>query len=162
MSSVNHSEHSNSVHALLQKKKSRAHHKRKTEAFIPVLLFILASISILVTVGIVFTLLKETISFFQEVSLVEFFTGTVLKPLSQNPSFGILPLITGTVLSAGIAMLVSVPIGLLIAIYLSEYASKKIRIWLKPIMEILAGIPTIVYGFFCFYLCNTDSKTSNP
>ncbi len=87
-------------------------------------------------------------AFFREVSFVEFFTGTVLKPLGQNAQFGVLPLLTGTLLSSAIAMLVAIPIGLMTAVYLSEYASDKVRRVLKPILEILAGIPTIVYGFF--------------
>lgn len=80
------------------------------------------------------------------------FTGAVLKPLSQNPEFGILPLINGTLISTAIAMLVAGPIGLMSAIYLSEYASEKVRRVLKPLLEILAGIPTIVYGFLLLHL----------
>ena len=95
-------------------------------------------------------LLSETIEFFKRVPIVEFFTGTVLKPLSQTPQFGVLPLIIGTITSSLIAMAVAAPIGLMSAIYLSEYASEKVRKTVKPLLEILAGIPTIVYGFFAF------------
>ena len=94
------------------------------------------------------TLLAETIEFFKRVPIVEFFTGTVLKPLGDNAQFGILPLVTGTLISTAIAMVVAIPIGLMTAIYLSEYASDRVRKILKPILELLAGIPTIVYGFF--------------
>lgn len=124
--------------------------KRKVEKAIPFILLLIASVSVFTTVGIVVTLLKETLFFFKEVSFIDFYTGTTLKPLSQNPEFGVLPLITGTLISTLIAMLVAIPIGLMAAIYLSEYASERIRKIFKPLLEVLAGIPTIVYGFFAF------------
>ena len=120
------------------------------EKAIPFFLFSIAALSILTTVGIIYTLLSETIEFFKRVPIADFFTGTVLKPLSQTPEFGVLPLIMGTITSSLIAMLVAAPIGLMSAIYLSEYASDKVRKTLKPLLELLAGIPTIVYGFFAF------------
>ena len=120
------------------------------EKAIPFFLFLIAALSILTTVGIIYTLLSETIEFFKRVPIADFFTGTVLKPLSQTPEFGVLPLIMGTITSSLIAMLVAAPIGLMSAIYLSEYASDKVRKILKPLLELLAGIPTIVYGFFAF------------
>lgn len=116
----------------------------------PKVLFIIAMISILTTIGIILVLSKETFEFFSRVSIVDFFTGTVLKPISQNPEFGILPLISGTVISSVIAMLVAGPIGMMTAIFLSEYASDRTRRVLKPSLELLAAIPTIVYGFFAF------------
>lgn len=129
----------------------KAHKYRAViEKCIPPTLFIIATISILTTIGIVFTLLTETVEFFKRIPFLDFITGTVLKPLSQTPTFGVLPLVTGTLLSSLIAMLVAVPIGLMTAIYLSEYASEKVRKTFKPMLEILAGIPTIVYGFFAF------------
>lgn len=128
-------------------KKSMANIMEKT---IPAILFILASITILTTLGILYTLLTEAIEFFKRVPIWEFFTTTELKPLSQNPKFGVLPLINGTIISTIIAMLIAGPIGLMSAIYLSEYASDKVRRVLKPLLEVLAGIPTIVYGFFAF------------
>lgn len=124
--------------------------RRKIERFIPISLMLIASLSILTTLGIIWTLLSETIEFFRRVPFVEFFTGTTLKPLSQNPEFGVLPLLMGTVTSSLIAMIVAAPIGLMAAIYLSEYASPKVRKILKPLLELLAGVPTIVYGFFAF------------
>ncbi|GAB3800850.1 phosphate ABC transporter permease subunit PstC [Virgibacillus kimchii] len=120
------------------------------EKLIPALLFLITTISILTTAGIIITLLSETIEFFQRVPFVEFFTGTVLRPLSQDPEFGILPLLAGTLISSFIAILVAGPIGIMTAVYLSEYASENVRRTLKPLLEVLAGIPTIVYGFFAF------------
>ena len=122
----------------------------KLEKLIPILLFIIASTSILITIGIVFTLLSETIEFFKRIPMWDFFTGTVLNPLSQDEKFGILPLLAGTVSSSVIAMLIATPIGLMSAIYLSEYASERVKKIFKPLLELLAGIPTIVYGFFAF------------
>lgn len=107
-----------------------------------------AGISILTTLGILYVLLSESLDFFREVSLVEFLTDTQWTPLFSEKHFGILPLLTGTLLTSTIAVLVAVPIGLSIAIFLNEYAPKKLRKVLKPILEILAAIPTVVYGYF--------------
>lgn len=120
------------------------------EKVIPVGLFLMTAITIITTIGIVFILSKETFHFFKEVSILSFFTGSILKPLSQTPEFGVLPLLMGTFTSTIIAMCVALPIGLMTAIYLSEYAPLKVRATAKPLLEILAGIPTIVYGFFAF------------
>ena len=141
---------SQSVKKLIAKNYQQVSPKRKLERIIPYLLLATALVSVLTTIGIVLTLLSETIQFFTRVSFVEFFTGTVLKPMSQNPEFGILPLVLGTLVSTVIAMLVAVPIGLMAAIYLSEYAPSRVRKIFKPMLELLAGIPTIVYGFFAF------------
>ncbi|HEX5564067.1 MAG TPA: phosphate ABC transporter permease subunit PstC [Sporosarcina sp.] len=124
--------------------------RRRIERLIPIFLTLIASLSVLTTIGIIWTLLSETVEFFKRVPFLDFFTGTVLKPLSQNPEFGVLPLLMGTVTSSLIAMAVAVPIGLMAAIYLSEYASPKVRKIVKPVLELLAGVPTIVYGFFAF------------
>ncbi|MDV2885767.1 phosphate ABC transporter permease subunit PstC [Alkalihalophilus pseudofirmus] len=138
------------VRRMIEQKKSSRNLNNLIEKVMPKLLFVIASISILTTVGILYTLLSETFEFFQRVPIVDFFTGTVLRPLSQDPQFGVLPLLTGTIISSVIAMFVAIPIGLMTAIFLSEYASDKVRRTLKPMLEILAGIPTIVYGFFAF------------
>ncbi|KGA96791.1 phosphate ABC transporter permease [Alkalihalobacillus alcalophilus ATCC 27647 = CGMCC 1.3604] len=138
------------VQEMIEQNKHKKNFTTIMEKLMPKLLFTIATISVLTTVGIIFTLLTETLEFFRRVPFLDFFTGTVLKPLSQNPEFGVLPLITGTILSSLIAMLVAIPIGLMTAVYLSEYASAKVRKVLKPILELLAGIPTIVYGFFAF------------
>jgi phosphate transport system permease protein len=100
-------------------------------------------------VGIVLALLSETISFFREISPEEFFTGTNWAPtFGRNASFGVLPLINGTLMITAIAVIFAVPLGLAIAVYLSEYAPRRVRDVLKPFLEILAGIPTVVLGFF--------------
>ncbi len=118
------------------------------ERLIHIGLFLIAMISVLTTAGIIYTLISESIPFFQNVSLKEFLTGTRWAPLFQPQSFGVLPLLNGTFLVAGIAALIAIPLGLGSAIYLSEYAPEKVRKTIKPILEILAGIPTIVYGYF--------------
>lgn len=118
------------------------------ERIIGAILFGCAALSGLITFGIVAVLLVETMAFFAEVSVVEFLTGTVWTPLFEDPSFGILPLLGGSFLVAGGAALVALPIGLLTAIFLSEYAPNRLRAVLKPALELLAGIPTVVYGYF--------------
>lgn len=107
-----------------------------------------ALVSIATTVGIVFALLAPTLEFFSAVSPVEFFTGKVWAPLFADAKFGVLPLVTATLVVTGVALAVCVPLGLGAAIYLSEYASRRSRRVLKPVLEVLAGIPTVVYGFF--------------
>src|SRR5699024_1101587 len=139
-----------SVRELIASERKKRKWSEKVERLIPTGLFLVASVSVLTTIAIVYVLFSESIHFFKEVSMIEFYTGTILKPMSQNPQFGILPLLVGTVTSTFIALVVAVPIGLLAAIYLSEYASYRVRALLKPILEVLAGIPTIVYGFFAF------------
>ncbi|HCX65631.1 MAG TPA: phosphate ABC transporter permease subunit PstC, partial [Eubacteriaceae bacterium] len=106
-------------------------------------------ISVITTIGIVLTLVVDAFRFFQAVSITEIFS-TELAPLNANPSFGILPLINGTIMVTLVAMLVAVPVGLSVAIFLSQFSSDKVRKAIKPVMEILAGIPTIVYGFFAY------------
>jgi len=125
--------------------------KRKVfsmDRIMPVVLLLTACVSVLTTLGILFTLLFETFSFFERVSIGEFLTGQKWYPFSDPGSFGILPLISGTLKVTLIAVIVAVPIGLATAIFLSEYASDRTRRIIKPIMEVLAGVPTIVYGFF--------------
>ncbi|MFZ6020034.1 MAG: phosphate ABC transporter permease subunit PstC [Chloroflexota bacterium] len=125
------------------------HQKRNRErVLVRALTFIFAFVSVGTTAGIIYELLKETVLFFQEVSIIEFFTDTRWTPLFASKRFGVLPLVNGTLLVAAGAMLVAVPLGLLAAIFLSEYASERLRKILKPILEILAGIPTVVYGYF--------------
>ncbi len=121
---------------------------RLSETLIQTLLLIFGAVSILTTLGIVYELGKESWLFFgrEEVSLVEFLTTTTWQPVAGK--FGVLPLINATLMTSFFAMLVSLPLGLSAAIYLSEYASARARSLLKPILEILAGIPTVVYGYF--------------
>jgi len=118
------------------------------EKLIGGVLFVCAALSTLVTVGIVVVLVSETVVFFQEVPILEFLTGTEWTPLYADKNFGVLPLLSGSVLIALGSSIISLPIGLLTAIYLSEFASEKVRGVLKPALEILAGIPTVVYGYF--------------
>lgn len=127
---------------------SQLKRRRITEFFIETLLFICAASSVLVTVGIVYTLIKESIPFFDHVSFADFATGTEWTPLFSDPKFGILPLISGTVLVTGVALLIAIPLGTITAIYLSEYASFRVKEILKPVLELLAAIPTVVYGYF--------------
>ncbi|MBP1970253.1 phosphate transport system permease protein [Virgibacillus natechei] len=138
------------VKEMINKNKNGKNMSNLTDAVVPAILFMIALISVLTTIGIIYTLLSEAIEFFRRVPIWDFFTGTVLRPLSQNPEFGILPLINGTIISSLIAIFVAGPIGIMTAVYLSEYATDKLRRTLKPMLEILAGIPTIVYGFFAF------------
>lgn len=123
------------------------------ERLIAITLFACGIFSILVTVGIIITLFSEAIAFFlrPEVNLITFFTGTNWRPLASNVSadnFGVRPLIRGTMMIAFISGGIAIPLGLGSAIFLSEYASDRIRRILKPLLEILAGIPTVVYGYF--------------
>ena len=126
------------------KRNSRAREVR--ERVIKVLLTACAYLSIFTTVGIVVVLLEETARFFLKVSPVEFLTSTRWAP--PQGDFGVLPLVYGTLMATFIAIAVALPIGLLTAIYLSEYAPIRLRRWLKPVLEILAGVPTVVYGYF--------------
>ena len=107
-----------------------------------------ALISILTTLGIIFTLVSQAISFFVEVSVWDFVTGTRWTPILKPRAYGVLPLVGGTLLIAAIAAMVALPVGLAAAIFLSEYAPNKVRRIVKPVLEILAGIPTVVYGYF--------------
>jgi len=122
----------------------------KLENVVPMTLFIIASISVLTSIGIVITLVVDASKFFAEVPLTEVFSTNLAPLKAKNPSFGFLPLITGTVVTSLIAMLVAAPIGLTSAMFLSEFISPAKRKIIKPIIEVLAGIPTIVYGFFAY------------
>ncbi len=121
---------------------------RKSEKIIEGLLLLSAIITILITVGIIWVLLSESISFFSEVSIFRFLTEKEWTPLFADKKFGILPLVTGTLLTTFIAIAVALPIGLTVAVYLNEYAPGKMRQIVKPVLELLATIPTVVYGFF--------------
>ncbi len=130
--------------------------RNTVERVVRVLLLACASLAILTTVGIVLSVLFESLRFFQQVGFIEFVTGTRWSPqtairadqVGSSGSFGVIPLFVGTLLISFIAMVVAVPLGLMSAIYLAEYASEKVRSIAKPLLEILAGIPTVVYGFF--------------
>jgi phosphate transport system permease protein len=126
----------------------RAARRRYGELAIRGLLVLAALISLLTTTGIVYALLEETIVFFRDVGVGDYLFGTKWSPLFEPGSFGVLPLIVGTFATTAIALLVAIPLGLGAAVYLSEYARPRVRKTLKPILELLAGIPTIVFGYF--------------
>jgi phosphate transport system permease protein len=126
----------------------RAQRRRIGEDVVKGVLFLCALISVATTVGIVIALFVPAFEFFQDVSIADFLTGTEWAPLFEPASFGVLPLVSGTLLVTAIASLVAMPLGLGAAVYLSEYASPRTRGILKPAFEILAGIPTIVFGYF--------------
>lgn len=118
------------------------------EMLIERLLLCCSLLSVFTTVAIIYVLLSETIGFFKHVSIIQFLTDKEWTPLFSNKHFGILPLLSGTLLTTLIAISVALPCGLISAVYLSEYASEKIRRMIKPMMEILAAVPTVVYGYF--------------
>jgi phosphate transport system permease protein len=122
--------------------------RRYGETLVKWMLAACAAVSVLTTVGIVVALAQPTIEFFQDIGIGEFFTGTDWSPLFKPASFGVLPLVIGTLSTTFWACLVALPFGLGAAIYMSEYAKPRTRSWLKPALEVLAGIPTVVYGYF--------------
>ena len=119
-----------------------------TERIIEVLLFLAAALGVVTTIGIVLVLAFETLEFFREVNPIDFFTGTFWSASIQPRAWGVLALVSGTILVAGIALIIAIPLGLLSAVLLSDYAPPRVRTLVKPILETIAGIPTIVLGFF--------------
>jgi phosphate transport system permease protein len=119
-----------------------------SERAVQSILFIAGSSSVLVTAAIVAVLVYESLGFFRQVSLIEFLTGTVWTPQFANPKYGILPLVAGTAVTTGVALLVALPIGTIVAIYLSEFAPFTLREGIKPALELLSAVPTVVYGYF--------------
>ena len=134
--------------AILDRVARRRHRQQIEQAVVTWLLRVAALISILTTVGIIIILVAQSAGFFAEVSAWDFLTGTEWTPLLKPQQFGVLSLVGGTLLVAAIAGVVSLTLGLGAAIFLSEYAPEKLRRVLKPILEVLAGIPTVVYGYF--------------
>jgi phosphate transport system permease protein len=132
----------------LQARRLVASRPRYGEAVIKALLFACALVSVATTIGILVALASPTIEFFGEVNIWDYFTGTRWAPLFKPQSFGVLPLVIGTLSTTFWASVVALPFGLGAAIYLSEYARDRTRRWLKPALEVLAGIPTVVYGYF--------------
>ena len=122
------------------------------ERLIEAILLGAATISVLTTLGIVYVLVSESYSFFQNVSIIDFLTDTQWTPLFDDAHFGIMVLISGTLVSSGVALLLAIPMGTIIAIYLSEFANPKVREMAKPILELLGGIPTIVFGYFALLM----------
>jgi phosphate transport system permease protein len=149
MSSVAHSYNSNIladhvVSARLAKRRTRHVRERLIEG----LLFLAASVSVVVTIGIVVVLVSESYQFFQQVSLVDFLTDNQWTPLFDDAHYGIMVLLSGTLVSSLVALAVAIPLGTIIAIYLSEFAPFSVREIAKPFLELLGGVPTIVYGYF--------------
>ncbi len=132
------------------------------ERLIGGVLFLCGLISILTTVGIVVVLVRESLGFFGKVPVVEFLTGTEWTALFADKSFGVLPLVNGTMIVAVGSAVIALPAGLATAIYLSEYADERVRKWVKPVLEILAGIPTVVYGYFALTFITPILRTFLP
>jgi phosphate transport system permease protein len=132
------------------------------EAFIELLLLLAAASSIFITIGIVYILISESLPFFEHVSIVEFVTGTEWAPLFANPRYGILPLLAGTFLSTIIALVVAIPLGTISAAFLAEYVKPSWREILKPALELLAAVPTVVYGYFALIFVTPMLKIIFP
>jgi phosphate transport system permease protein len=127
--------------AFLQRRRLRA-------LVIELILFGAAALSVFVTAAIVWILIRESLIFFRQVSIVDFLTDTQWTPVFENARYGIWPLLSGTLTIAGVALLVAIPLGTVLAIYLSEYAPSRVREVVKPFLELLEGVPTVVYGYF--------------
>lgn len=139
---------SESAMGVVSDRLKRRRSRNLRESGIEALLFFAAFISVFVTVGIVYILVSESLVFFRSVSIVDFLTDTQWTPLFDDAHYGILVLISGTLTSAAVALAVALPVGTVIAIYLSEFASFRVRETSKPILELLGGVPTIVFGYF--------------
>jgi phosphate transport system permease protein len=131
---------------------SRNAMRHGSERVIEALLFAAAAVSVLTTIGIVYVLVSESVQFFRHVSIIDFLTDTQWTPLFDDAHFGIMVLISGTLVSSFVALVVAIPMGTIIAIYLSEFAHGKVREIAKPILELLGGIPTIVFGYFALLM----------
>lgn len=125
-----------------------SHRRHIRERFIETILFMMAFTSVAITFSIVVMLVKESLVFFQQVSLWDFLTDTQWTPLFDDAHYGILPLLSGTLVSSAVALIVAIPLGTIIAIYLSEFAPFAVREIAKPFLELLGGVPTVVYGYF--------------
>lgn len=150
---------------VIAKKRLNQHFRARNqvEKVVNVALALCSGVAILTTIGIVMSMFSEAMRFFSFVSPLDFFFGTEWNPGfstsgSADGQYGLLPLIWGTLMVSGIALLVAVPVGLMIAIYLAEYASSSFRAWAKPAIEVLAGIPTIVYGVFALMIVGSSLK----
>jgi phosphate transport system permease protein len=135
---------------------------RTKEKIIELLLALAAMITVFTTAGIIWVLLSQAIEFFSVVSIVDFLTDTQWTPLFADKHFGIMPLVAGTFLTTTIAILLALPVGLTVAVYLNEYAPKSFRKVIKPTLEILAAVPTVVYGFFALTVVTPFLQTIIP
>lgn len=150
------------VYALRLQRGMAARWRAWGELAIQAILFFAAMVSVFTTIGIVAVLVVEAIPFFQRVSLIEFLTDTQWTPLFTQKRFGVMPLVAGTFMTSAIALALAMPVGLLSAIYLSEYAPARVRAFLKPALEVLAGIPTVVYGYFALLFVTPLLKSVVP
>jgi len=141
---------------------SRRRSRQIRERAIELLLMSATLVAVATTLGIVFILLKESLVFFRSVSIVDFLTDTQWTPLFSDPHFGIGVLLSGTLTSSAIALALAVPLGTVLALYLSEFASARVRETAKPILELLAGIPTIVFGYFALFFVTPMLRTLIP
>lgn len=148
--------------AVDRRRSLEASSRRTGEKAIKGLLALCGGLSVLVTTAIVLSLVIPTVSFFREVDIVEFLTGTLWAPAFANPSFGVLPIVVGSLMVVGISLGVAVPVGLLSAIYLSEYARPGVRRVLKPVLEVLAGIPTVAIGLFALWFIRPMAEALLP
>jgi phosphate transport system permease protein len=140
----------------------KVHHRDIRERLIEGFLFACAASAVAVTTAIVIVLLYESAAFFQHVSVVDFLTDTMWTPLFAEARYGILPLLCGTLLAAGVALIVAVPLGLMVALYLSEFAPVSVRESVKPFLEMLEGVPTVVYGYFALLFVTPLLQTFIP
>ncbi len=140
----------------------RVRHRDLVERMIEGVLFACAASAVAVTTAIVVVLLYESAAFFTHVSIADFLTDTMWTPLFAEPRYGILPLLCGTVLAAGVALLVAVPLGLMVALYLSEFAPVRVRETIKPFLVLLEGVPTVVYGYFALLFVTPLLQTFIP
>ena len=134
--------------ALVSERLAKRRSRNLRERAIEFALFCAAGVSVFTTMGIVYILVKESAVFFSQVPIVSFLTDTQWTPLFDDAHFGIMVLVSGTLVSSGVALAVAIPMGTVIAIYLSEFTNNRVREVAKPVLELLGGIPTIVYGYF--------------
>lgn len=143
---------------------NRRQRNRRAEAWVKLFCFACASFSVLIVLGILAVLAREAVAFFalEQVTIREFLTGLEWKPTFEDPAYGVLPLLAGTAMITLGASVIAVPLGLLCAVYMSEYASARSRAFLKPFLELLAGIPTVVYGYFALFYITPLLRTVLP
>lgn len=136
--------------------------RRFTGNVMRVLMFLCAGLSVFVTTSIVVILVRDSLPFFAKVPLTDFLSGTMWTPVFANPQFGVLPLLAATLQTAGLAMCIAIPFGLIMAIYLSEYAKPAVRETIKPALEMLEAVPTVVYGYFALLVITPFVQTFVP
>lgn len=137
-------------------------HFRPVDSGMELLLFIAAATSVLITVGILYVLFSGSAHFFEKVPLTQFLTETEWTPLFAHPKYGIAPLLCGTLVSTLVALTIAVPVGIMVSIYLSEFAGPRARESIKPILELLAGVPTVIFGYFALQFVTPMLKTFIP